>query len=122
MGLRLDDGQLSWRDLHAFVHASPPTSSVFNAVEKGWSTTDYLTALMIDLLAVLAWQNTADGHSRFPRHKPKPIPRPDHGDTTTPEIAPLMGGLGGMPASVMSVEEFQARIEERRRRRAAHGN
>lgn len=119
-GLRLDDGSLTWHDLHAFIYASPPGSAFFNSAEKGWSTTDHLTAGVVDLLAILAWQNTKDAAENFPRHRPKPIPRPDlDGDKATPTTAPLMSGMGGMAASVMSVEEFQRRIQERRE---AHGN
>ncbi|WP_131810465.1 DUF5361 domain-containing protein [Mycolicibacter heraklionensis] len=116
--MRLDDGNLSFKDLHAFIFASPPGSAFFNSVEKGWDTNTHLTAAAVDLLAILAWQNTTDAHERFPRNRPKPIPRPDH-DKQTPETAPLMSALGGMSASVMPVEEFQRRIEERRASRGA---
>lgn len=113
--MRLDDGKLSFKDLHAFIYASPPGSAFFNSVEKGWSTTDHLVAGLVDLTAILAWQNTPDAQQKFPRHRPKPIPRPDYSDER-PTEAPLMGG---MSASVMSAEEFQRRIEERR---ASRGN
>jgi hypothetical protein len=116
VGLRLDDGNLSFKDLHAFIYTSPPGSAIFNAAEKGWDTIAYLTAATVDILAILAWQNTEDARERFPRHRPKPIPRPDRGDKPEPTEARLMGG---MSASVMSVEEFQRRIEERRASRGA---
>lgn len=87
---------------------------MFNAIEQGWSTTDHLLAGVVDLLAVLAWQNSADAVSSFPRHRPKPIPRPGENKKTRSNAAPLMGG---MSASVMTIEEFQKRIQERR---AAH--
>lgn len=115
--MRLDDGSLSFKDLHAFIYASPPASAFFNAVEKGWDTNTHLTAGVVDLLAILAWQNTEDAHSKFPRNRPKPIPRPDReGEKTTPTTTSVMGG---MAASVMTVEEFQRRIEERK---VARGN
>lgn len=114
--MRLDDGKLSWADLHAFIYSAQPGTAIFNAAENGWTTTDYRLADVVDLLMILAWQNTADAHSKFPRHRPKPIPRPDFGGKQTPETAPLMSALGGMSASVMTVEEFQRRIEERRSR------
>ena len=113
-GLRLDDGKLTWTDLHAFIYASPPGSAFFNAAEKGWDTNAHLAAAAVDLLMVLAWQNTADAHSKPPRNRPKPIPRPDRDGK--PDAAPVMGGVN---ATVMSVEEFQRRIDERR---AARGN
>lgn len=112
--MRLDDGKLSFKDLHAFIYASPPGSAFFNSVEKGWDTVAYLIAAMVDIGAILAWQNTEDAHSKFPRHRPKPIPRPDRdGEKATQTSAPVMGG---MSATVMTVEEFQRRIEERRAR------
>ena len=112
--MRLDDGRLSFTDLHAFIFESPPGSAFFNAVENGWDTNTHLTAGVVDLLAILAWQNTEDAHNKFPRHRPKPIPRPDRdGDNAVPTSAPVMGG---MSASVMTVEEFQRRIQERRSR------
>ncbi|MDD7813692.1 DUF5361 domain-containing protein [Mycobacterium sp. CSUR Q5927] len=114
--MRLDDGKLTLHDLHAFIYASPPGSAFFNAVEKGWSTTDHLVAGLVDLTAILAWQNTADAQQKFPRHRPKPMPRPGDDDKPGATEAPLMGG---MSASVMTAEEFQRRIEERR---AARGN
>lgn len=112
--MRLDDGKLSLHDLHAFIYASPPGSAFFNSVEKGWSTTDHLVAGLVDLTAILAWQNTADAQQKFPRHRPKPIPRPDY-SSERPTEAPLMGG---MSASVMSIDEFQRRIAERAERRS----
>lgn len=117
--MRLDDGNLSFKDLHAFIYASPPGSAFFNAVEKGWDTTTHLTAGVVDLLAILAWQNTEDAYSKFPKNRPKPIPRPDRDGKQEQGTARIMSGMGGMPASVMSVEEFQRRIEERR---ASRGN
>jgi hypothetical protein len=104
------------KDFHAFIYASPPGTAVFNAAEMGWSTTDHLMAGAVDLLAVLAWQNTTDAQKTFPRHRPKPIPRPGLGDKAEATEAPLMGGT---TASVMTVEEFQRRIAERR---ASRGN
>lgn len=112
--MRLDDGKLSWTDLYAFIYAAQPSTAIFNSVEMGWSTTDHLLAAVVDLLSVLAWQNTADAHSKPPRNRPKPIPRPDRDGK--PDAARVMGGVN---ATVMSVEEFQRRIDERRAARGA---
>ena len=76
-------------------------------------------ALALMPLAILAWQNTKDATETFPRHRPKPIPRPGDDDKPKPTTASLMGGMGGMSASVMPVEEFQRRIQERRASRGA---
>ena len=107
------------KDLHAFIYTAPPGSAIFNAAERGWTTTDHLIAGTLDLLAILAWQNTKDAAETFPRYRPKPIPRPGDDDKSTPTTAPIMSSMGGMSASVMSVEEFQRRIQERR---TASGN
>lgn len=112
--MRLDDGNLSWPDLHAFIFAAPPGTAIFNSIEKGWTTTDHLTATAVDLLMILAWQNTKDAQEKFPRHRPKPLPRPGDLDKLDAASAPLMGGA---TATVMSVEEFQRRIQERRANR-----
>lgn len=107
-GLRLDDGRLSWVDLHAVIFAAPPGTAVFHAFEQGWNTTDYLLALVADGIHDLIWQKTKDGRKN--RKRPKRIPRPkretDDGTTST--------GLGRV--SVMTVEEFERRRAERQRR------
>lgn len=78
------------------------------------------------MLHILVWQHTPDAQQKFPRHRPKPRPRP--GDENKPEVTvtPLMGGIGGMTASVMPVQEFNAKVQEHRRRvkerRDARGN
>lgn len=105
---RLDDGTLSWDDLHAIIFAAPPNTAVFHAVEQGWGTTDYLLALIGDGIHDLIWQKTKDGRKN--RKRPKRIPRPkresDDGTAST--------GLGRV--SVMTVGEFEARRAERQRR------
>ena len=107
-GLRLDDGRLSWVDLHAVIFAAPPTTAVFHAFEQGWNTTDYLLALIGDGIHDLIWQKTKDGRKN--RKRPKRIPRPkrEADDGTAPT------GLGRV--SVMSVEEFERRRAERQQR------
>lgn len=104
----LDDGALSWDDLHAVIYSSPPNTAVFHAVEHGWGTTDYLLAGIVDLLAILAWQNTEDGQNN--RGRPEPIPRPSDKPDTAPTTGLLMDG--GV-ASVMTVGEFLQRRAER---------
>lgn len=106
--LRLDDGRLSWADLHAVIFAAPPNTAVFHAIEQGWNTADYLLALAADALHDLIWQQTKDGRKN--RKRPKRIPRPkreaDDGTAST--------GLGRV--TVMPVEEFERRRAERQRR------
>ncbi|WP_264066891.1 DUF5361 domain-containing protein [Mycolicibacterium komossense] len=106
--LRLDDGRLSWDDLHAVIFASPPNTAVFHAFEQGWTTTDYLLAIIADAEHDLIWQKTKDGQKN--RKRPKRIPRPkrESSDGTT------SSGLSRV--SVMPVEEFERRRTERQRR------
>lgn len=106
--LRLDDGRLSWVDLHAVIFASPPNTAVFHAFEQGWNTSDYLLAIIGDGIHDLIWQKTKDGRKN--RKRPKRLPRPkrETGDGTAST------GLGRV--SVMSVEEFERRRTERQRR------
>ena len=106
--LRLDDGRLSWTDLHAVIFASPPNTAVFHAFEQGWDTNSYLLALIADAEHDRIWQNTKDGRKN--RRRPKRLPRPkreaNDGTAST--------GLGRV--TVMTVEEFEARRAERQRR------
>ena len=105
---RLDDGTLSWVDLHAVIFAAHPYTAVFHALEQGWTTTDYLLALIGDGIHDLIWQKTKDGRKN--RRRPKRLPRPkreaNDGTAST--------GLGKV--TVMSVEEFERRRAERQRK------
>lgn len=100
---------MSWDDLHAFIYAAPPGTALFHAIEKGWTTTDYLLAIIGDAVQDLVWQNTEDGHND--RRRPKRIPRPQRGD----EEGTAPTGFGGR-ATLMSVDEFEARRAERARK------
>ena len=116
-GLRLDDGRLSWVDLHAVIFTAPPTTAVFHAFEQGWNTTDYRLALIGDGIHDLIWQKTKDGRKN--RKRPKRIPRPKRES----DDGTASSGLGRV--SVMTVEEFEAKRQgrmkayvERKRREA----
>lgn len=106
--LRLDDGRLSWVDLHAVIFAAPPNSAVFHAFEQGWDTTAYLVAIMADGIHDLIWQKTKDGQKN--RKRPKRIQRPKRGDGD----GTASTGLGRV--SVMTVEEFELKRAERQAR------
>lgn len=106
-GYRLDDGRISWDDLHAVIFAAPPNSAVFHAFEQGWDTTAYLLAIIGDGIHDLLWQKTKDGQKN--RRRPKRLPRPKReGDGTAST------GLG--KATVMTVEDYEAKRTERFRR------
>ncbi|MCV7226057.1 hypothetical protein H7J73_08425 [Mycolicibacterium komossense] len=94
--------------MHAVIFASPPNTAVFHAFEQGWTTTDYLLAIIADAEHDLIWQKTKDGQKN--RKRPKRIPRPkrESSDGTT------SSGLSRV--SVMPVEEFERRRTERQRR------
>ncbi|ASR77217.1 tail assembly chaperone [Mycobacterium phage Avocado] len=98
-GYRLDDGRLSWDDLHAVIYAAPPTTALFHAAEQGWTTTDYLLAIIGDGIHDLIWQKTKDGRKN--RRRPKRLIRPKRAS----EDGTASTGLG--KATVMTVEEFE---------------
>ena len=60
----------------SFVAYAPPGTALFHQRNKGWTTGDYLTAQAVDALSYLAWAKTKDAHSKNPKHRPEPIPRP----------------------------------------------
>jgi Family of unknown function (DUF5361) len=68
---RLPVGQFA-----SFVAYAPPGTALFHQRNKGWTTGDYLTAQSVDALSYLAWAKTKDAHSKSPKHRPEPIPRP----------------------------------------------
>lgn len=116
-GREFDDGSLCWDDLYAFIFAAQPGTAIFHAVEKGWTTTDYLLAHVIDGVAVNNWQRTEGARKRPPRNVPKPFPRPS--DQKSSNDAAAVGDtahVGGDAVTVISVEDYVARRAEREQR------
>ncbi|QAY02751.1 hypothetical protein SEA_NIKLAS_20 [Mycobacterium Phage Niklas] len=111
-GREFDDGTLCWDDLYAFIFASPPGSAVFHALEKGWNTTDYLLAHVIDALKIGLWQNTEDARKKPPRNAPKPFPRPADAEKTDSEYV----SVGSTVATKTTVGEFLKMRAEREKR------
>jgi Family of unknown function (DUF5361) len=60
----------------SFVAYAPPGTALFHQRNRGWSTSDYLAAQMIDALHYLVWMETDDARKKNPKHRPVPIPRP----------------------------------------------
>jgi hypothetical protein len=60
----------------SFVVHSPPGTAIFHQRSEGWTTNDHLQAQAIDALNYLAWAKTVDAQSKYPKHRPEPIPRP----------------------------------------------
>ncbi len=114
-GREFDDGTLTWDDLHAFIFASPPGTAVFHALEKGWTTTDYLLAHVIDGLRVNNWQRTEDARRKSPRNVPKPFPRPQDSEKKTATVGDV-SQVGDSAATVTTVEDYLARRLEREQR------
>ncbi|QJD52317.1 tail assembly chaperone [Mycobacterium phage JF1] len=128
-GREFDDGTLSWDDLYAFIFAAPPNTAVFHAFEKGWITTDYLLAHVIDRLDINNWQRTEDAHKKPPRNVPKPFPRPAD-DSPQGKQRQQQQALddrfvhvgNGVMATKTTVAEFlEMRAERERRWREKHG-
>lgn len=88
--------RVSWRALLAMYRYAPKGSAVQRVVAEtaAWDTRTELSALTVDLLTILAWQQTADGQSKHPKNQPKPLPRPWHIDH--PSNAPRLAGEAGL--------------------------
>lgn len=113
-GREFDDGSFCWDDLYAFIFASPPGTAVFHALEKGWSTTDYLLAHVIDGIRINNWQRTEGATKKPPRNIPDPFPRPadDKKDGAVGDVAVV----GDTTATVTTVEDFVAQRQARQQR------
>lgn len=91
---------------------------MFHALEKGWTTTDYLLAHVIDGVRVNNWQRTDGARKRPPRNVPPPFPRPRDADKKKSGGAEVGDrvNVGGMVATVTTVEDFVTRRAEREQR------
>jgi hypothetical protein len=119
LGREFDDGTLSWDDLHAVIFAAPPGSAVFHAVERGWVTSDYILAHVVDALNVNNWQRTKDARKDPPRNVPKPFPRPGDEQKKKPADTGVVS-VAGVAAKVTTVSKFldiRAKREQRWLRR-----
>lgn len=114
-GREFDDGSFSWDDLYAFIFASPPGTAVFHALEKGWTTSDYLLAHVIDGLRINNWQRTEGATKKPPRGVPDPFPRPQDSDKRDASVGDV-AQVGDSVATVTTVEDFIARRAEREQR------
>ena len=115
VGREFDDGSLCWEDLHAIIFAAPPGSAVFHAFERGWNTTDYLLAHLIDAARVNNWQRTEGARKKPPRGQPKPFPRPADMAKTQRQVGDT-APVGGSAATVVTFDEYMARRAEREQR------
>lgn len=106
---------MSWDDLYAFIFAAPPGTAVFHAVEKGWTTTDYLLAHVIDGVRINNWQRTEAATKKPPRNIPEPFPRPGDDDGEPKQVGDT-AHVGSAPATVTTLGEFMARRAEREQR------
>jgi len=86
-GLRLRDcpsAEFTWRDLHVYVKHLPPDSATVQAVDEkfgGWTRGDRLLAIIANMLRLLWWAKTKDGHKG--RRRPAMI-GPDMGNDVAP--------------------------------------
>ncbi|ASR87188.1 hypothetical protein SEA_LASTHOPE_19 [Mycobacterium phage LastHope] len=112
-GREFDDGTLSWDDLYAFIFASPPNTAIFHALEKGWNTTDYLLAHVIDALKIGLWQKTEDATKKPPRNVPKPFPRPADDEKKADSQYVSVGTIAATKTTVGKFLEMRAEREKR---------
>lgn len=81
-GMRLrnfPNNKHTWSDLVQFISALPIDSPVLSLIDNenyGWSLTNLLLANIVDSQNWLVWAKTQDAEKKFPKNKPKPIPRP----------------------------------------------
>ncbi len=116
VGRTFDDGTLTWDDLYAVIFAAPPGTAVFHAFERGWTTSDYLLAHIVDGIRINNWQRTEGARKRPPRNAPEPIPRPsDAVNKSDAEVGDTVA-IGASTATVTTVGDFIAKRAERERR------
>jgi hypothetical protein len=71
----------SWRRLWVLVAQLPPDSALGRAQSGGWTTSEHLLALAVDVLQSANWQRQGDNHA--PR--PQPISRPGVAAPASPQ-------------------------------------
>lgn len=116
VGRTFDDGTLTWNDLYAIIFAAPPGTAVFHAFERGWSTSDYLLAHVIDALQINNWQRTDGARKKPPRNTPTPFPRPGDAEKKPKATLGDSVAIGSSTATVVTVGDFIAKRNERERR------
>ncbi|ASR84771.1 tail assembly chaperone [Mycobacterium phage Hurricane] len=114
-----DDGTLTWDELYALVFAAPPSTAVYHAFEKGWTTTDYLLAHLIDGQNWLNWTKT-EAAEKNPKAPPERFPRP--GDEAREKKDDGTVSVGTTAATKTTVGNFlKMRAEREKRWREKHG-
>lgn len=115
--------------MFAFIFAAHPNTAIFHAFEKGFTTTDYLLAHVVDGIRVGNWQRTKDAQETNPKHFPEPLPRPNDANPVVQQqkqdAAAQNAGkvvmVGDRPATPTTVENFLAiRAEREKRWREKH--
>ncbi|WNM68959.1 tail assembly chaperone [Mycobacterium Phage TribleTrouble] len=114
-----DDGTLTWDELYALIFAAPPSTAVYHAFEKGWTTTDYLLAHLIDGQNWLNWTKT-EAAEKNPKAPPERFPRP--GDEAREKKDDGTVSVGTTAATKTTVGNFlKMRAEREKRWREKHG-
>lgn len=112
---------MSWADLYAFIFAAPPNTAVFHAFEKGWTTTDYLLAHVVDGQRMQLWQRTEDATKATPRNLPVPFPRPGDDEPKKKAAVGDTVAVGSTVGTVTTVGRFmELRAEREKRWREQH--
>lgn len=96
------------------MFCSPPGSAVYHLLEKGWTTTDYLLAHVVDSVRITNWQKTEGATKRPPRGMPDPFPRPVDNDKPKAQAGDT-SSVGGVAATVTTLADFVAIREQRER-------
>lgn len=94
---------------------------MFHAVEKGWTTTDYLLAHVVDGVRITNWQRTEGASKKPPRDIPEPFPRPGDSDKKAAAQVGEVVSVAGVSAKVTTVGDFlELRAEREQRWRDKH--
>ena len=88
---------------------------MFHAFERGWNTSDYLLAHIIDALRINNWQRTDGARKKPPRNTPEPFPRPGDADKKSEANIGDSVTIGSSTATVTTVGDFIAKRAERER-------
>ena len=89
---------------------------MFHAVEKGWTTTDYLLAHVVDGVRITNWQRTEGASKKPPRDIPEPFPRPGDEERKPGRQVGDVVSVAGVNAKVTTVGDFLALRAKREQR------
>lgn len=101
---------MSFDEFKNFVLYAPPGSAVFHYRNQGWTVGDHLSAFQLDVLNMLWWAKTKDGHDGI--NRPQRTPRPIVAVQQPPQDEEDSGFVMTVEDYLRMVAEAQAEQEE----------